>query len=93
MLEIKEKYQVSKYCESIIKNKRAILYHKLYGKTIKISEECWKVIKENLDAGYEIQDIYRAVDDSDKDYFEKLFPALINNKILIKRVNRNRQEK
>ncbi|MBQ4524165.1 MAG: hypothetical protein IJA10_14625 [Lachnospiraceae bacterium] len=52
MLEIKEKYQVSKYCESIIKNKRAILYHKLYGKTIKISEECWKVIKENLDAGY-----------------------------------------
>ena len=93
MLEIKEEYKVSKYCESIIKNKRAILYHKLYGKTIKISEECWKVIKENLDAGYEIQDIYRAVDDSDKDYFEKLFPALINNKILIKKDEQEPLEK
>lgn len=79
----KKKYKLTKYCKEIQKNNRVILYHELFGETIQISLECWKIIKDNLDRGYDIQDIYQALEEEDKDYFEMLFSVLIKKRMLI----------
>ena len=82
--DLAQKYVVSKYNKVIEKNGIVILCHEIFGNTIRISLECWDVIRQYVNENTP-RDICDMVHNEDREYFEQLFINMIQKKFLVKR--------